>query len=630
MKGTPHQGWFTQNKGDFTEATDVPTFLTWPLIATGTYQSMGHLNPEQYNLHLRVSNHDITLKANDINNSVKFNNCKLTVDDNRILTIINEQNPEPFMEITGENGKFISKNGAEIVMPQDFVLWIKEDASVEPNGTSFESDNEFTYWKSIALEDHGTTTFDNCEFKNAYCPINTYNTLLNYLTISNCIFRNIEFRAMDIKKAYNVFISNNDFRLGAHDPEYCDGIAIYQPANSEGDNNIGIGYNINIIGNSFYGGRVQILCGATNELLPVYVYNNIFNNGQQNLSFINCTGSIINNNINSTLTYINAETYCYGSYWSSPDFLDNNFIGNYNNIELIDLNCPNLAFLEAGDGTLIWIAGRNGLTSLNNYNIRTRSQLGQNYFITDKGVNSFSINNQSMYHFGAFLNTESYDYNSTNNCWYITGSFHAPQYWLINLKPPPQNEMTLHYIPVNPACVFLFDQIVDRIITDRGFGIYDTILITQSNNTPPPSSDVALYSIGVKNQKLKNYGNAILNFKNLINNYSSSKHLERSIFNLYECYVSSDTNHNQGWRNVIFGDLKSFLESKIQQYENNEVFVNLAFDFYLKCKVKIKSYQPAMYGYEFIAENSPSSTERLMASLSYIDVEGLLQGSGSG
>jgi hypothetical protein len=81
---------------------------------------------------------------------------------------------------------------------------------------------------------------------------------------------------------------------------------------------------------------------------------------------------------------------------------------------------------------------------------------------------------------------------------------------------------------------------------------------------------------------------------------------------------------------VIFGNLKNYLEDKILQYENNDEFVNVAFDFDLKCKVKIKSYPIALDGYEFIAENSPSATERLMASLSYIDVEGLIQGGNGG
>jgi hypothetical protein len=81
---------------------------------------------------------------------------------------------------------------------------------------------------------------------------------------------------------------------------------------------------------------------------------------------------------------------------------------------------------------------------------------------------------------------------------------------------------------------------------------------------------------------------------------------------------------------VIFNDFKGFLENKIQEYQSNDEFVNVAFDFLLKSKIKIKSYQSAMDGYEFIANNSPSATERLMASINYIDVEGLLQGSSGG
>jgi hypothetical protein len=154
--------------------------------------------------------------------------------------------------------------------------------------------------------------------------------------------------------------------------------------------------------------------------------------------------------------------------------------------------------------------------------------------------------------------------------------------------------------------------------------------MTQSNNFPPPTNDVSLYSSAVLNQETKDFSVSINSLKTLINTYPNSKYFEKAIFNLYECYVASDTNHTQSRRNVIFGDLKNYLESKIQQYQNNEEFVNLAFDFFLKCEIKKKSYQLAMDGYEFIAENSPYATERLMASINYIDVEGLLQGSGGG
>lgn len=219
-------------------------------------------------------------------------------------------------------------------------------------------------------------------------------------------------------------------------------------------------------------------------------------------------------------------------------------------------------------------------------------------------------------------------YKTKCNYWFIEGINSEPKL-VLKADNGGGNFCDIQYEWNNQNCEFE-QQIVDRIVTDMGNGINDTVLVTQSNIIPTQTNDIVLYSIGSKNQLLKNYSSAISNFKNLINNYPNSKYLEKSIFNLYECYVASDTNHNQGWRNIIFGDLKTFLENKIQQYENNEVFVNVAFDFLLKCKIKLKSYQPAMDGYQFIVENSPSSIERLMASINYIDIEGLLQGAGGG
>jgi hypothetical protein len=430
-----------------------------------------------------------------------------------------------------------------------------------------------------------------------------------------------------LHKCFNANISNNHFYLYNN---YGKAIFIYNPTNSESDNNI-INSNSNVIitGNDFHNGSDHIwVTGLSTSILSVYIKDNIFYGGLYNIDLRNSVGSLINNQIIEPLT--NISTPNINISYSSLDILGNNIHGFFNNFYMGDQSFPNFAPEFISDDQIIWIAGKNTIESIQANNIYTPPIPVTTFYKTDFGMNNFIINNySSSFMYGVITIDDPQNlttYYSRGNCWY--GGVPL-QFLLVNQYGDPVTVIRQSQPPYS-GCNSWDYQVIDRIISDKGNEIKDTILIAQLNNFPPQSEEVKLFGIGVKNQKLKNYGTAISNLKNLINNYPNSKHLERVIFNLYECYVALDTNHNQGWRNIIFGDLKNYLESKIQQYDTNEAFINVAFNFLLKCKVKIKSYQPAMDGYQFIAENSPSATERLMASISYIDLEGLLPGGSGG
>lgn len=290
----------------------------------------------------------------------------------------------------------------------------------------------------------------------------------------------------------------------------------------------------------------------------------------------NTYGSISENNIQNSLSYTNSNN-CVNITSSNPDFLNNILNSNNNNFELFSSH-PNFAPLRF-DNQFFWKAGKNNLTTRSNqFNILIPSENFRGNFYTEYGRNVF---NSSNYHLYAYLDVEELYYKSVENCWKNGENQTQPIYDLINTN---NEEMVIEYNPT--YCNNMEDQIIDRIITDMGNGVFDTVLVTQSSTIPPPSNDESLYGTGVKNKLLKNYSSAIANFKNLINTYPNSKHLGSTVFNLYECYVLSDTNRTQSFRNVIFGDLKNFLEDKIQQYENNDEFVNVAYDFTLKCKEK--------------------------------------------
>jgi len=628
--GTGH-GEQVQNKDGFTDyVDDQPPYLyhDFPVSALLLPGNIGHENPEKFYVNLSVKWQQANLRTNQ---SLLFSNCVFKID-NKNFTV---NNTYQTISISGEEGKLLTTNGTVITMPYDFTISILNNASIESYGTAFTGSNENTFWGQIYLENPKRTIFDNCTFRNGTYPINSVNNYNNEFVLSNNYFYQgvrVLSKCVQLWNAYNVYITNNHFFLPTSISDPSLGILIANGA-SVGDENISPqDYKINVVDNNFYNGDQHLIIeGISNNLANILVNNNYFENGISNMSFTGCTGTISNNTVRSTTDFDIHYLSCAYLSGSSIDFRFNDFISKGVGIYILNCSYPNLAPVIVND-QYIWTGGYNRFEINRNEgaNIHAADEINRGYFFIDNGRNNFTTqNHNNVYHIYGYLHTEDIIFPARNNCWYLTGGGGtSPKYLLFNSATPNSN-MSLFLEPTS-ECPSMLDQIVDRFITNRGNGIYDTILISQINNNPSPTVDETLFSTGSVNQKSGNNSIAISHFKNILNNHPNSKFLEKSIFNLYECYVASDTNHNQGWRNVIFNDLKIFLENKIQQYEENEAFVNVAYDFLLKCKIKIKSYQQAMDGYDFIANNSPSATERLMASINYIDVEGLLQGSGSG
>jgi hypothetical protein len=619
----------TPSKGDFTDSQDPASqYHAFPLDAT-TFGHFAHVTPEEVNLNLNVSHQNADLITDK---TLNFRNCIFEISSGYNFTINGGSNQNPQMLITGAGAKFVSGN-SKINFPQNFLLKVEDNAELRSNGTKFQPPENQYDWRGISFISPSIIKIDNCEFYYSPSFIHSNNNNGNYFLIANSIFHisdNSSYNyVVTIINTKNFNLYNNEFIYG-NPFSFSFGVEIVNITNSEEDNNDAPNTPIiNISDNKFHYGTIHLcIQGLTNNVIPIYIYNNNFEIAttvNMRLSYVSGTieKNIISNNPVSEL-----NNKCIEIDNSTIDLLNNEISSWTDNIFIARKSSVNLSPYKIGN-EYFWYAGKNACTSSHHYNINAPDgQQPYGYFFTDNGKNSFSISSNN-YHIYGYL-----DMNCTTDIYYTRCNF-----WNVNQNPNIQlyghNLSNTCGVPneniiwSQENCNF-DEQIVDRIINDMGNGLYDTILVTQANFDSTLSEDMILCGIGVNNQKAKNYSYAISNFKNLINTYPNSKNLERAIFNLYECYVLSDTNHNQGWRNVIFGDLKNYLEVKIQQYENNEKFVNLAFDFFIKCTIMKKGYQLAMDGYEFIAENSPSAEDRLMASINYIDVEGLLQGSGGG
>ena len=605
----------TPSKGNFTDSQDpAAQYHAFPLDATA-FGHFAHVTPEEVKLSLKITNYDANLSSDK---TLNFKNCIYTIEAHKTFTMNGNS-----LTIEGEGGKFVSGNNSIFNSVSSQSLNIMNGASIESYGTIFTSSSG--YWEGINLSRSNPSIIDYCTFNNSNHAILLSNH--GYANITNNTFHVPELSyatGISLYKIDVVSIVSNHFILQSENSSsYTRGIDFVNVSNSEEENNDAPWYRFNILGNDFHNGKDQIFIFSPEYIQNIYVKDNRFYDGAWNMWVVNSNGRILDNHFYCNTTNV-TNTRCIALDHSNHDLLNNEINSVYTNMETFNNSYPNLE-PAIYDNHYFWRAGKNKFNSNLGWNIYSSDYINPGFFYTNFGKNEFNIG-QPFYHLKGYLDKSTGVYNTNGNCWTANG---VPIESLTELKRPDNSAVKVNWQTPYPNCNWN-EQLFDKIITDRGNGIYDTILITESNNIPILSEDISLFGIGVKDQTLKNYSSAISSFKNLVTNYPDSKYLEKSIFNLYECYTASDTNHNQGWRNVIFNDFKNYLENKIQQYQSNDEFVNVAFDFLLKSKIKIKGYRSAMDGYEFIVNNSPSASERLMASINYIDVEGLLQGSSGG
>jgi hypothetical protein len=613
-----------QNKGDF---NDTVTYHNYPIDAS-QYGALYHLNPNQFYLNLKIKNQG----ANTIqNNELYFYNCTFKLID-YIHYSVNTNNNNNVMIISGQGGKFISGYGSEFYSPSGFRILIEDGAVIESNGSYFYSldpTDPTYYWGGIQMSSPGVSSIKNCEFHKAIHSIASSGSLGKNLDIESNVFYVDYSGGTGIWACFttNLSILNNTFWLSTNPSLNNEAVIVSNYSSSEEENNLLEENTINIAGNYFYNGNTHLTIDDISSSLSVNVHNNYFYNAAGNIMFFCSSGSFTDNIVYNTYQSTSFMLYGIDMYYSDLDILNNNMVNYGNNIEALQSSHPNLAPIIVDD-EVIWTGGMNSLTSINAINISTPIQIyAPGYFYTDYGNNNFDIENAYSLHFDGNMDTYDTKYGSNENCWFVNSNNGDPIYSLINND---NLSMTVVHTPPPLGCSNKDFQIKDKIITNKKHRIHDTIIVTRLNNPQHSSKENTFYGIGVKNKLQENYSSAILNFKDYIDSYPDSKYTENALFKLFECCVSSDTKHNQGWRNSIFGDLKNYLESKIQQNNNNDKFMQVAYNFLLKCNVKLKCYKAAMDGFAFIADNSPYASDRLMASLNYIDVEGLIQGNGGG
>jgi hypothetical protein len=522
---------FVQSKGNFTDAV-IADFHNWLLNAYEN-NAIAHESPNMiYGLNLKLINHDANLNVVE-DKRLTFTNCVFEIYDDMTFTVNGEPNTFSQFLITGPEAKFISGKSS-IIFNSDNWIHINNNAAIEANGTKFNSTSPSVSWLGLKLDNPGPSIINNCGFTNGTYSIRSNNNGANELRIENSTFiSNTDNCLISLHNTNNVLISNNNFFL---EQDNGHAVNINNLANTEYENNtISPNNNINIIGNDFNDGYSQLnIVGLSSSLLSVYIKDNWFYKGMSNIDLCNDVGNIKNNHITEPLNYSCPNNISLS--FCSPDILGNNIYGQCKNFYMNDQAYPNFAPSITSEGQIIWIGGKNILESIINSNIYVLSVPPvATFFKTDYGKNYFIVDNTNALYMSGVLTMNDpqnlTNYYSRGNCWYGRGTCQCA----FDLTNQNGDQITVIMQSQQPPidCVSWDDQIVDRIITDKGNGIFDTVLITQTNNISFPTTDVALYSSGVKNELIKDHSSAISNFKNLINTYPNSKYLESAIFKLY-------------------------------------------------------------------------------------------------
>ena len=160
--------------------------------------------------------------------------------------------------------------------------------------------------------------------------------------------------------------------------------------------------------------------------------------------------------------------------------------------------------------------------------------------------------------------------------------------------------------------------------------MHDTTFMSANSSIDTISQDEALYSETVEMLSNNNYTDARTNFKSLIDEYPSPDFIYSSEYYLYDCYCGLDTSFDQSETDVLFGDLKQYLQAKISSGNYDDDFEDNAYYLILMCDNRMENYNSALTGYEFISLYHPDADRRIQASWEYDNIENIMNGSGGG
>lgn len=607
------------SKGMFHDTT-IASYRNFPIDAK-LFGAVDHINPAVFDLNMSVNYQGASVRPNQ---NLSFLNSSLTISEGIILSI--NQNQE--MIFSGKSSKFITKNGSKVLSPSNFVIRVKDSASFSSDGATFGTNTTYNSWGGIRMDNVSQgSSIINSTFEYADTSVYLLNHHMNPFIFKNNtvrVFRtenNLKKIGLLFKNCSNVLIHNNKFLLpsGILGSTYEFAIHLTNHLDYYQDAHHGVIVTDNYFSNGVY--QLDILGYAAN-LIPVHISGNKFFNGNYNIILRRTIGNIKENVIRNDIQpiFINNSSMIVSQ--SHISFFGN--IVHYPEYNLISSSrsYSNLAPMRTSNNRSMWIGGNNSFSNLTRDNIYSDFK---GFVYVDKGRNNFTITNPASRHiFGLFDDTTTFYY-ANDNCW--NGNSNTAKIFVYrtdlytNQIPHQAIPSNICDISLNPSSVMLFD---------KGFNVKDSVKILNNNLTGQASGDEILFGRILSSEANNEVNTGIYLLKNLIDNYPNCQYLNPAIFKLYEFYHKLDNLNDETYRYYIFEDLKTYLQKKIDTYQNNREFVKNAYDILLMCLTIRREIKEALSGYEFIALNDPDPSARLLAAFDYLSVSSIINGSGGG
>ncbi|HRI85576.1 MAG TPA: T9SS type A sorting domain-containing protein [Ignavibacteria bacterium] len=535
-------------------------------------------------------------------------NSKIIFDG---LTSFLKVNPNSEIKL-GENASIEFKNGARLIA----------------DGSTFSGIDSSKLWSGILLDNSGIDSISNCTFRHAKIGLRfTNNAQANYndRIIKNCNFfipAGGNHQGILAENCYRASIENNIFNMPSSGSNYIIGLFLNNFTIGGGIEASGSGpevetpYIVNIVNNIFNNGTASfIAANYTTNFIPFNIFRNTFNYASSvNMYLLKAGGSVKNNNFTSMSVPNSVHLFN-----SNTDFYNNVIASNGVSLQLSGYSYPNMQPLRTS-GSLKWNGGKNALSSISGDNVHLN--YSGNLF-TDYGHNSFLAAAEN-YHIYGWIDSSVHRYFTRENCWFNTGT---PSVYLTRKGDSASIPFT--YYNNGYDCNTSIDP-TGIETNDMGYGITDTTYISADNTGTSLTGDEVLYAQAQEFLTNKLYYDAVTNFKSLIDNYPSSKHIETSLYDIYACYNGLDTSALVTYRDDLYSNLKIYLEEKINSGLYSAEFNDIAFDDILMCLTITENYESAMNGYEMIAYFNPDPDIRLTASWNYAEIEAIINSAAGG
>ncbi|MBI5402892.1 MAG: T9SS type A sorting domain-containing protein [Ignavibacteriae bacterium] len=511
---------------------------------------------------------------------------------------------------SGSNSYLATESGVTVNCGANSSIKVMDGAYVNLNGITFSSSSQ---WNGIDFINAGTSTITGCTFSDCQRPISIYNDLShasNNQTITNNTFNltgNASDRGIYAENLYSLNAQNNTFNLSSSSI----GIYIKDYDLSSMENNESLYFSLILKNNIFNSGSISLVLASYMSQKPsYYIEGNTFNNN----SYINILGRDMQGTIKNNSSYGSSARALHFTQ-SDPEVYNNTFYSTKN----ILAGSQSVVHIEPiiTETGIVWYGGRNYMQASGQDNV----EYNYGYVTMDYGENRF-IRSGSNYHLYGIIEPEG-NYYTRNNCF-------------DNSNTPVSLIWDENNNPVNPiiygstfSCNNSTNDGIDWVIREIGSGLYDSVKVTALPSGTQLTQEEILYAQAVNNYNNSNYFNAVTDFKSLINQYPGFTSIISSLYKIYTCYENLDTVPNQENRDILYGNLVTYLSEKINSELYSEEFNEIAYNLILGCYTNMTEYNSALDGYEFISLFHPNPELRLLASWDFAEVEALIGTGGS-